>query len=442
MYSVGGKIVSVGNRFPENKVNTLTFQVKGDQFPDRDLPDIDDSRNNFFFESDSENSVVVNWGDGTTESFIFGTDTNGFRVGWTSHGRATDDPQNSIATNTLIGDTIAGRHIYTDGNSGLRTITFEFKSLQEILYNAVNFTRLSGSYPIELGFAKKLEEIILIRTRNLTGLPESLKNISNINSVRLANSFTNRLEAIPDGFFNNALVSLNGSGSFDLGKGVDSNLTSNFFKVNQLSQTLKTLNFETCNISTLPEEINQLVILEALYIGSQRYNDFENQIINPQVLEPLENLSKLYLSVSTLVTEWWDLSLWVNLSALNIYDSKMKCSLPFDDLVNVWKDLKSLKKVLPETVLFTIYNFDDFVDGFYELCTVRGFLDSSSTEAQNTGYPEQFRDVYFGHSSVNYTGNIQAPSGFSQGISNGTPANQGEKIYVLVNNYGHTITTS
>ena len=108
-----------------------------------------------------------------------------------------------------------------------------------------------------------------------------------------------------------------------------------------------------------------------------------------------------------------------------------------------WTGFKSLKS-------FTVFqfdiqsdtSFDIFINTFYELCTTNGFLNPASTQAVNTGFPEQFRDIPWGHSSLTQTGEILEPTGYVQGSSNGTPTNQGEKIYVLVNNYGHTVTTT
>ena len=106
-YSVDGKIVQVEETFCERKVNMLTFQVEGSQFPNFSAADINNYRNYFWFDSLVENSVTVNWGDGVTEVFNFSSDGNpDFRIGWTGNGQET--------SRGITGDVLAGRHIYQD----------------------------------------------------------------------------------------------------------------------------------------------------------------------------------------------------------------------------------------------------------------------------------------------------------------------------------------
>jgi hypothetical protein len=65
------------------------------------------------------------------------------------------------------------------------------------------------------------------------------------------------LVKIPDGFFNNKLKTLNISASFNLNDVISSNL----FKINQLSDTLDTLNMQSCNIQVLPSELSECLLL-------------------------------------------------------------------------------------------------------------------------------------------------------------------------------------
>jgi len=113
------------------------------------------------------------------------------------------------------------------------------------------------------------------------------------------------------------------------------------------------------------------------------------------------------------------------------------------DLSTKWLGLKSLKQIEQfQYLVGDTARFDEFINQIYILSTVNGFLNTSSTEAQLEEFPEQFRDIVWGDSSLTQTGTIEAPPQFVQGSNNGNPINQGQKIYVLVNNYGHTITTS
>ena len=94
-------------------------------------------------------------------------------------------------------------------------------------------------------------------------------------------------------------------------------------------------------------------------------------------------------------------------------------------------------------VVNTVNKYNLFVDKLYILVFENAYLDPSLAP-EDEDYPEQFRDVAWGESggSAIPVGTVEAPTGFIQGSNNGNPTNQGQKIYVLVNNYGHTITTS
>jgi hypothetical protein len=423
MYSVGGKIISVENKFPENKVNTLTFQVSSVQFPDH-VFGINDNRNHVYFDSSEPNSVTVNWGDGEIETFNFGRDgqANPYRIGWTSNGEPT------TPSTVVIGNCLAGRHIYQDQNEGIRTITLTFRDLSKITRITFERCRLYNQFPIEVGAASSLNRIDLFATEFLTGLPTTISDNKNIETLRLSKSFVNKLDKIPDGIFENKISTFNGSSSFDLSDPI----SSNFFKINNLKTTLRSLGFSSNFITILPSSLSECVLLSTLTIGN-------NPIKNPEVLESLFNLTRLYIDSDFFENGLFETNNLTKLSSFFIQDMT-------ENLINEiplkWTGLKSLSSfVVFGWVIRTNLLFQTFIENFYTLCTQNGFLDPDSTEAQNTGFPEQFRDISWGDGNDWFTLSdpIQAPSGFSLGISNGTPANNAEKIYVLVENYGHTV---
>jgi hypothetical protein len=419
-YSVDGKIVQVGEAFCNRRVNMLTFQVEGSQFPNFSTGDINNNRNYFWFDSLVENSVTVNWGDGVTEVFNFSSDGNpDFRIGWTGNGQET--------SRGITGDVLAGRHIYQDSNTGLRTITFEFNDLSKIFFNDVSQTILNGIYPDEIGAASALNRIRLFKSTKLIGLPQSLSNVSGINSIALSDTFITPLNVIPDSFFSNPLTNLTVAGSFIL----TNPISSNFFKINQLSDTLEFFQASQCEIVVLPKELGECTKLEDLRING-------NSIINPEVVESLLNLTRLYISTDPTAElfETDNLNKITNLSLRDMQPDQI------NTIPQKWTGFKSLKTfTVFQFIIQSDTSFDIFINAFYELCTTNGFLNPASTQAVNTGFPEQFRDISWGDDSDWFTLSdpIQAPSGFSLGISNGTPANNAEKIYVLVENYGHTV---
>jgi hypothetical protein len=419
MYSVGGKIVSVENKFPENKVNTLTFQVQGTQFPDHDLG-FNNPNNWAYFDSPTTNSVSVNWGDGVNEVFEFGSFRQNYRIAWTGNGESEISrfPQG----------TLAGRHVYEDGNQGLRTITFTFRDLSKIEALHFNYTRLYGNFPKEIGQAKLLNEFEITNSKFITSLPESLIKNTNIKSFIFNRSFSEPLDKIPAGIFGNKVVQIGADNSFNL----SDNISSNLFRIGELSETLETLEFYNCQINYLPDSFSLCQKLAYLRLDS-------NFIKNPEVLEPLFNLSYLTINV-----EYFENGLFetTNLKKIRFLGSKYLTENLISEIPLKWTGLKSLINFVRfQYVVRDNIVFQAFIENFYTLCTENGFLDPSSTEAQNTGFPEQFRDISWGDGNdwFTVTNPIQAPSGFSLGISNGTPANNAEKIYVLVENYGHTV---
>ena len=420
-YSVDGKIVQVEETFCERKVNMLTFQVEGSQFPNFSAADINNYRNYFWFDSLVENSVTVNWGDGVTEVFNFSSDGNSdFRIGWTGNGQET--------SRGITGDVLAGRHIYQDGNEGLRQITFTFNDLSKIFFNDVSQTRLNGIYPDEIGAATSLNRIRLFKSESLIGLPDSLSNVKGIESIGFSDSFITPLNVIPDSFFSNPLTNLSVTSSFIL----TDPISSNFFKINQLADTLEFFQASKCEIVVLPKELGECTKLEDLRING-------NSIINPEVVESLLNLNRLFIGIDP-TAELFETDNLNKITRLSVRDMQPD---QINTIPQKWTGFKSLKS-------FTVFqfdiqsdtSFDIFINTFYELCTTNGFLNPASTQAVNTGFPEQFRDIPWGHSSLTQTGEILEPTGYVQGSSNGTPTNQGQKIYVLVNNYGHNVTTT
>jgi hypothetical protein len=420
MYSVGGKIISVGNKFPESRVNTLTFVVSSTQFPESTIG-FQNFRGSVSFDSSGPNSVLVNWGDGEFENFNFGSDVTSapFRIGWRSDGQALGG---------LPGDTFAGRHIYSDNNSGLRVVTFTFRDLSLITNIDFVYSALYGLFPSEVGAAVNLKEITLLRTNFLGALPESLIKNKNIEEFFIQSTFLTIKEKIPDGIFNNSIIDFVGTGSFNLSDPI----SSNFFKINNLKNTIVYLNLGSCSIITLPQSLSQCTLLGRLELAG-------NPIKNPEVIEPLFNLYILSITVGYFENGLFNTTNLTKLRFLRITNMTESLIL---EIPLKWTGLKALSNFVRfQDVVVTNIIFQAFIENFYTLCTENGFLDPSSTEAQNTGFPEQFRDISWGEGNDRFTVSdpIQAPSGFSLGISNGIPANNAEKIYVLVENYGHTV---
>jgi Leucine-rich repeat (LRR) protein len=410
MYSVGGKTVSVGNKFPENKVNTLTFQVKGVQFPDPS-----DSLGQFELRFNSPQTVFINYGDGSNIKYESKTNENLIAI--------RNNPESADANSYVP-------HVYNDENTNLRFITVGFEDLKKLNSISFFFCQLSGVFPIDINSAINLDSLLLQSTNNLEGFPESIAQNKKIRILGLGQAFANRLEKIPDAFFSMSLeVFVIGNAAIltDL-------ISSNFFKINQLKDTLKRFVIRNNFVEKLPDSIQECILLENLDMYQNNFKEFPKQI------SFLENLKILRMG-DTLSLENTEIPVLFN-EKLEDFDVRFG-NLDFLDIPLSFKNLKSLNVIRAfDQLVINNTRFNEFIDAFYELCTENGFLNSSSTVAQNTGFPEQFRNIVWGASSLTQTGAVEAPPQFVQGSNNGNPINQGQKIYVLVNNYGHTITTS
>jgi hypothetical protein len=406
MYSVGSKIVSVGNKFPEKRVNTLTFEVTGSTFPN-----FTQSFSSFIINFSNPMSFRINYGDGVVESF-------------------TNQSLYSIRANQNPGDV----HEYIDGNTSSRFVTFEFESLLNIVSIQISFVSVIGFFPIEVGLIKNLD-VLSLRDTNFDNFPSSFFDLRNLKGLSLDSAFSFQFPAIFDGIFLNPITSLILDTSFNL----QNHISSNFFKINQLSETLTFLSVQRCNLTDLPIEIESLKELDDF---RSLFNEFTEL---PKELLQLPKLRRLSIGVQPPRQV-------INTDMLNFDNPNCKkiellimriSNLDFSEISIKWAGLKSLETVGGFIqMVSTDLRFDEFTDQMYDLVIQNGFLDTSSTEAQLNEFPEQFRDMVWGASSLTQTGTIEAPPRFVQGSNNGNPINQGQKIYVLVNNYGHTITTS
>ena len=418
IYSVEGRIVKVDDRFFEKKVKSLTYQYQGNLFPQSyyvSNPNAGDNNGNevITFKSTKPNNLLVNYGDGNVATKEFTVSGSDFICG--------------LTINTENFPFALPQHVYDDGFEGLRNITFEFLDPDSITEISFRTVQLFGSLPIDTIYFKNLSDLTYRFASNIVLVPDSFPK--KVKTFALEVALQNRLKSLPDTLFSTEMQGLNLNSSYDL----SDNISSNFFKINILKDTLTNLFLQSCSIVLLPQSLSQCTLLRDLRI-------IANPTKNPEVLESLFNLDRLYIDCDSFENGLFETTLLTSLRffyAVNLTESLI------NDIPLKWKGLKALTNFVRfQDVVLTNPLFQTFIENFYTLCTENGFLDPSSTEALNTGFPEQFRDISWGAGNdwFTVTNPIQAPSGFSLGISNGTPANNAEKIYVLVENYGHTVT--
>jgi len=420
-YSIDGNIVKCEGGFPQRKVNSLTFQVKGKWFPLSSYSRTDEDANiingseYIRFLSDEENAITLDYGDGTVISKNFINTGNEYRLDIS----LSPNPQNYDIS----------QHEFIDGYTGIRNITMTFEKPLSLTYIRSLYVLFEGAFPLELIYFENLDYMYFAYAFNVVSIPNSFPE--KLDSYTVDRVLKNKLDKLEDSFFNTNLTSINLTASFNL----NDNLSSNFFKINQLKETLSNLTLSDCDISELPLSFFELVKLDYCVLSRNNFSRVDAGFNNFIELETL----LLGNTGGNLIDS--TMPFFSNLNKLTNLNLGFK-NIDLSDIETKWAGLKSLKDLSYQFYNFIDNNvrFNTFINSFYTLCTNEAYIDTSIPAAQADEYTNKFRDISWGDSSLSFTGTKQAPAGYIQGVSNGTPANEGEKVYVLQNQYGHTIT--
>jgi hypothetical protein len=310
-------------------------------------------------------------------------------------------------------------------------ITLQFEDIKSITVLAINRTNVYGDIDKNLLEMTSLREISFRNLDFVTSFPENLRPLTELREIRLDSIGNVVYDKMFDSLFDLSLTSFRAAGVFNLSDPISSNL----FKLNTW-ENLEQLELSNSNIvNYFPDD--WLVFKDSLQDLRMVFNTYSSF---PSILSQFSKMSTLYFQITNSETqEWFDLTLYTKLRLLWIVGDVSISSIDTD-----WIPLVSLYILVGQhNWIGNKSDFDLFIEKFYILVTNQGFLDINSSDAINSGEPEQFRNIIWGSNRKDYfsvLNPIQAPSGFSLGISNGTPANNAEKIYVLVENYGHSVT--
>ena len=91
-------------------------------------------------------------------------------------------------------------------------------------------------------------------------------------------------------------------------------------------------------------------------------------------------------------------------------------------------------------VLRTQLRVDTWVDNWYTFITTNAAMTGANT-LPFRGMNHNITSTTIGDGTASPAGTYQQPTGYIQGVNNGTPASPKEKIWVMVNQYGHNWTT-
>lgn len=414
IYSIDDKIVTIDGMMLERKVKQLTFQVQGKWFPhsyyDNYNTNYTSGSEAMTFESSTPNSVTVNYGDGTVVVHDFALINGRYIV--------------EFRIESTLSYAVP-QHTFTDGNEGVRNVSFEFTNPEGLTKLVSSFLRLTGILPSEINAFENVRELRYSRGLYVDSIPDTFPEKLSI--YAMTNTLRVKKDVIEDAIFDRPITSLALNADYNLSDVIGSNL----FKINQLKNTLVTSNLESCEIVELPDSLAECSKLSDFRIGSNKFTKI------PSVIGELTALRLLYIG-STVLTDT-SIPVWSNCKELK----SMRFLFPQADLSGIplsWRYLYSLDSLMTfYSFISSSSRFDGFIEAMYELCTINGSM-TPDANAYGGVYPNRFRSISWGHAALSFTGAKIAPSGYVQGVSNGTPTTSGQKAYVLQNQYNHTIT--
>jgi hypothetical protein len=417
----GGNIMKFGSSVM-NSGESFVLKSTAPTFP----MELDNNNNGIMILEFSVSTVVkVNYGDGTIINYTANFISAGrYQVYLKKKGA------NTTGTNVNV-------YTYADGLSLPRVVSFSFDRSKLILIQ-LDLMRLSigdllfeiTKYPMLKTF--NIRQIFSIVDLNLEGSFSS----SMVESVQINNAFipsSPYYKSIPSSFFLMPLKTL-GVGSGGMG---GSFASSKFDQIYLLGSTLNNLTIQGTPISDnhfgagpLPSNFSELTSLNQFSMLST------NHTVIPSTLNTIPSLTGISMGYSGNLIGWGDLSNLINLTNISIASApNMSTTLP-----SYLTLLTKLKNMQAQACFKTQLRVDTWVDNWYTFITTNASMTGLNT-LPFRGMKHNINVVYTGDGTVSPTGTYQQPSGYVSGSNNGTPASPKEKIWVMVNQYGHTWTT-
>jgi hypothetical protein len=417
IFKIGNSYIKLNGNILSGNDAVLGFTVAGTEFPESRFQNSAFSNyktGKISIESDTPNALTVNYGDGTVATHSFTLDSGIYKL----YIAAANEP---VRAGTRV-----DAHSYTDGNSENRIVSLKFQNEKGIKRLTSESILIREAFPVNIDKLTVLEKLHLISTVYLESFPTSIAN-SNVKDLKLFNLGPALGSVIPTELFAMPLEKFDVSGSVDL----SDIYTSNFSQINKLKNTLTRLSIMACSIATLPTEIMELSKLTYLGLDSNSFTTL------PDEVNSLTSLTELYMGGSyrtnTTLTGWGNFGNLTNLFRVAIINTpNINAAVP------AWfGNLASLRSIITYGSFQTVERADAYVNSFYDITVATANITGTSSE------PFRGLTVSYDNGSpanAKPSGIYQQPAGYEQGVSNGTPASPMEKIWVMVNQYGHSWT--
>lgn len=417
----------------------LEFTVNDNNFPST----VDNwiSNSKISFKTLISQSMYIDYGDGIVLEYkmnaLYST------VIWNYANTSTTLLVPNIGTPPDTGTLNYRGYKYDESYTGIKTVKVSFDSPSSIIGISGSFLyNIIDEFPKGILKYTGITSFEFLYCPDFSRLPNDIITLTEITNLRLANCFTNSgsgymEDYIPLGFFNLKLSRFD-IDAIKLGDGIRSGKATNLGNIKLLKDTLTYIHMEACrlsndNISTyISDSFAELYKLESLYIG---YNYFETA---PSFINRIPSLKTLQIgggySFDSRLKYWGDLSNLINLEVLNCpIASSIETSIP-----SYLKDMVILRTFNVVGSYKTQQRWDEFIYNLYEYITTNAIIDHDDTQSKVSCrnmdvLASRAGDVYI------IQGTYQQPTGYEQGVSNGTPTSQLEKIWVLEHQYNVSV---
>lgn len=417
----GDKIIKYGNSIL-NSGESFVLKSTAKTFPE------EVSANNngiIILEFSTPEIVTINYGDGTiinyTASFI---SAGRYQVYLRKKGA------NTSATNINL-------YTYADGLSLPRVVSFSFDRSKLILIQILLQKLAVGDLLFEITKYPSLKTFNVVQVGSVIGLNlEGSFASSLVETVQINNAFHSTspyYSTIPSSIFLMPLKTLS-VGSSGMG---NSFASSKFDQIYLLSSTLTNLAIQGTPITDnhfgdgpLPSNFSGLTSLNQFTMLST------NHTVIPSTLNTIPSLTSISMGYSSNLIGWGDLSNLINLTYISVTSvPNISTTLPsYLTLLTILKNMQA------QACFKTQLRVDTWVDNWYTFITTNAAMTGANT-LQFRGMNHTITNINTGDGTMSPTGTYQQPTGYVAGSNNGTPANPKEKIWVMVNQYGHNWTT-
>lgn len=434
-------------------MDRVTVRVRGSNFPvfasgPDYIPDpiIGSEYNGYIkFTSNEPGFCNVDWGDGSKEQYMFTKIKNSnyilmFRslnIEWKKNPNQHPWWYYKEDGTEYIPNAF---HIYTDGDPDvIRTVVFEFTN------KVVGFhtSRITDFYDFPILEVPSMVEFNMqAGSMEVKNIPMDKLEKSSFMTTFVLSEFGLFDKGFPEGILAlTNLTSIYAYGTFDLTDSDD----ANFRKIGTLKK-LTSINLQACGISKYIKEFNDIPNLKTLSTGG---GDSSFEGYDPDALD-MSEVDKINPSIDVFSylnywsgprnKTWLDQLQGKGLENLTSIKATYALFVPVDTLPEYFKEMRSMELFILAQALRSQDRVDSFINSWYDyvvswnnLTMEQNALDGDRN--QFYGMKLELYDAEFPNNSVRPSGTLQAPSGFSQGQSNGTPTTPMEKIYVLTNNY-------